>query len=117
MPDSQNWADLLMGNQRLILKRDFVSQMSHPSFGVLYNENLSGRQYAELKSNCVVLFEGKGLWNATGSKNTFYGFASRIKQSHLITLGGDIYIYYSSSGAMMRLKDDVYIDPNNLIWE
>jgi len=117
MPDSQNWSDLLMANQRFILKSDFINQVSYPLFGVLYNENLSGRQYADLNSNCVVLFEGKGPWNATGNKNTFYNFGSRIKQSHLITLGGDIYVYYSSSGAMMRLKDYVYIDPNNLIWE
>jgi hypothetical protein len=115
MPDSQNWADILMDNQKLIMKGDFVSSVSHPSFGVVYNRNLSGRQYSELKSNCVVLFEGKGQWNATGGKNTFYGYAFRRKQSYLVTLNGDI--YYFSSGVMMRLKDDVHIDPNNLIWE
>ena len=86
-------------------------------FGVFYNESLSGREYSELKDSCVVLFEGKGQWNATGGKNTFNGYASRRKQSYLVTLNGDIYIYYSSSGVMMRLKDDVRIDPNNLIWE
>ena len=117
MPDSQNWADVLMNDQKLILKRDFVSYKSHPSYGIFYNENLNNQQYSELKSNCVVLFEGKGQWNDAGSKNTFYSYASRTNQSYLVTLNGDIYIYYSSSRAMMRSKDDARIDPNDLVWE
>jgi hypothetical protein len=113
MPDSQDWGDAITGSQNLVLKEDFRSQSS--LVGVLYNESLSGREYSELKGSNVVLFEGKGQWNATGGKNTFYDYASRRKQSYLVTLGGDIY-YYSSSSVMRRLKDNARIDPNNLIW-
>lgn len=115
MPNSRDWADAIIGNQNLVLKEDFGS----PSclFGVFYNERLSGRDYSALKDNCVVLFEGKGQWNATGSKDTFYSFASKRKQSHLVTLKGDAYEYYSSSNVMVRLKDGVHVESNSLIWE
>ncbi len=114
MPNSRDWGDAIIGNQNLVLKEDFGSESS--LFAVFYNRDLSDREYSELKDNCVVLFEGKGQWNATGGKNTFYDYASRRKQSYLITLNGDIYIY-GSSGVMKRFKDDTRIDPNSIIWE
>ena len=54
MPDSQNWADALMDNYNLIREGDFLSFMSHPSFGIFYNKSLSGKQYSDLKDNCVI---------------------------------------------------------------
>ena len=115
MPNSQNWGDAVIGNQNLVLKEDFGNKSS--LFGVFFNESLSGREYSELKDNYVVLFEGKGQWNATGRKNTFYGYASRGERFFLITLNGDIYIYNAYEKTTVRLKDNVRIDPNNLIWE
>lgn len=115
MPNAQNLAHVLTGDQNLILKEDFGNVSS--LYGVFYNINFSDREYSELKSYCVTLFEGKGQWNSTGGKNTFYDYASQRGGARLVTLNGDVYEYDAHEKIMRRYKNSVRIDPNNLIWE
>lgn len=115
MPNSQNWADTLTGDQNLIMKEDFRKVSS--LFDVSYNTVLSEREYSEFEDKFVTIFECKGQWNSTGGKNVFFDYASQRGGAYLVTLNGDVYEYNAHEKIMRRYKDSVRIDPNNLIWE
>lgn len=95
MPPASSWADLIKGNNQLILKGDFVTPMSYSGFGIYYNNALENESLSRLNEDTVVLFTAEvpfaaeHQWNANGSKEFFYKHGS--KHSYLITLNGEIY--------------------------
>ncbi len=117
MPDASEWADLITTQNKLILREDFVSPVSHPSFGVCYNIALTGKLYSNLENNTVVLFMTKGDWNSSGNNDSFYKNSVNRKHSYLITLNGDIYRYNPDRNHFLRLRDDKMIHSDGLFWD
>jgi hypothetical protein len=116
MPDSQRWADSLIEQEELLMKKDFITPSSFSSYGVYYNSNLQGKLYSDLEDEHVILFTTKGEWNASGTEKLFYERSSGHGISYVITLNGKIYRYNPDRKDFTRIKGDGVIDPNGLVW-
>ena len=114
MPSASSWADLIKNNNQLLLKADFVTPMSHPNFGVYYNNALENKLLTSLKDDTVILFTNRGEWNSNGDIRFLHEKAVNLNHLYIITLNGEIYRYHPKKDTCKKLSSAEWINSESL---
>lgn len=117
MPITSTWADLILEENQLVFKEDFVTPASWTSWGICYNKSFEEKNISDLKAEAVILFMAKGDWNASGSKELFCKDSVSRKHSCIITLNGDIYRHDPDRDCFTRIRDNVIVESDSLSWQ
>jgi len=116
MPTASIWADLIK-KQQLVFESDFITPMSYSNSGLYYNRSLEDKLAVNLKGCTVVIFTGRGPWNANGNMIDFRNSSVNRKYSYVITLNGNVYRYIADNNSYQRLKDGRVFSFDTLHWE
>jgi hypothetical protein len=73
-PDSNNWCDLVLEQNKSVPELDFMFVDKHDnSCDFAFNSNLSGLPIDGLDPNTVLIFEADGPWNFAAGPEKFPG--------------------------------------------